>query len=218
MAILDSDGGGGSYVAGTIGEVPGVAGGTEDATSSIGPVEGTVGVGALMSAGGMASGCEGSFMESCPGTTLGALWRLEGDRALAPQVLAMADVKKLENGWPEKRAYFVAKSQFRSQGAFLQPISQLRNGGVGLRNGTRVPRRVLGLGNEALEDFAAVSQLQNGGLGCEMALMCQRGVSQLQKFSHGVGLGLRNDFVEEGLFCSETSISKRVVLGCEIIS
>ena len=53
--------------------------------------------------GGMASGCEGSFMESCPGTTLGALWRLEGDRALAPQVLAMADVKKLENGWPEVR-------------------------------------------------------------------------------------------------------------------
>ena len=51
MAILDSDGRGGSYVAGTIGEVPGVAGGTEDATSSIGPVEGTVGVGALMSAG-----------------------------------------------------------------------------------------------------------------------------------------------------------------------
>ena len=86
------------------------------------------------------------------------------------------------------------------------------------RNYEMVLQRVLGLGNEALEDFAAVSQLQNGGLGCEMALMCQRGVSQLQKFSHGVGLGLRNDFVEEGLFCSETSISKRVVLGCEIIS
>ena len=76
MAILDSDGGGGSYVAGTIGEVPGVAGGTEDATSSIGPVEGTVGVGALMSAGisiGCGSfGCSGCGLSGCSGL-VGAL-------------------------------------------------------------------------------------------------------------------------------------------------
>ena len=31
-------------------------------------------------------------------------------------------------------AHFAAKGHFRSQGAFLQPISQLRNGSVGLRN------------------------------------------------------------------------------------
>ena len=42
-------------------------------------------------------------MESCTGTTLGALWRLKGDGVLVPQVLAMADMKKLENGWPEVR-------------------------------------------------------------------------------------------------------------------
>ena len=51
MAILDSDGGGRSNVVGTTGEVPGVAGGAEDATSGISPVEGTAGAGALMSAG-----------------------------------------------------------------------------------------------------------------------------------------------------------------------
>ncbi|WKA01734.1 hypothetical protein VitviT2T_020001 [Vitis vinifera] len=50
MAILDSNGGGGSDVAGTTGGVPGVAGGAEGATSSISPVEGTSKAGALMSA------------------------------------------------------------------------------------------------------------------------------------------------------------------------
>ena len=59
MAILDSDRGGGSDVDGTIGGVPGVARGVEGATSGIGPVEGTVGAGALMSAG-ISTGC-GSF-------------------------------------------------------------------------------------------------------------------------------------------------------------
>ena len=49
--------------------------------------------------GGMASGCEGSIMESCTGTTLGALWWPEGDGVLAPRVLAMADLEKVERGW-----------------------------------------------------------------------------------------------------------------------
>ena len=57
-----------------------------------------------------------------------------------------------------------------------------------------------------------ISQLQNGVGGCEMALACQGGVSQ------GVRLGLRNDFAAEGFFHSETLISHRGVLGCEIIS
>ena len=41
--MLDSNGGGGSDVAGTTGGVLGVAEGAEDATSGIGLVEGTVG-------------------------------------------------------------------------------------------------------------------------------------------------------------------------------
>ena len=53
--------------------------------------------------GGMASGCEGSIMESCTGTTLGALWWPEGDGVLAPRVLAMADLEKVERGWSEVR-------------------------------------------------------------------------------------------------------------------
>ena len=51
MAILDSDGGGDSNVAGTTGGVPGLVGGAEDATSGIDPIEGTAGVSALMSPG-----------------------------------------------------------------------------------------------------------------------------------------------------------------------
>ena len=60
MAILGSDGGGGSDVDGITGRVPGVAGGAEGAkTSGIGLVEGTAGAGALMLAG-ISTGC-GSF-------------------------------------------------------------------------------------------------------------------------------------------------------------
>ena len=57
--------------------------------------------GAPSTEGGTASGCEGSVMECCTRTTLGALWRPEGDGVLAPRVLAMADSKKLKKGWPE---------------------------------------------------------------------------------------------------------------------
>ena len=53
--------------------------------------------------GGMAGGYEGSVMESCTGETLGALLRADRDGFLAPLVLAMADVKKLEKGWPKVR-------------------------------------------------------------------------------------------------------------------
>ena len=48
--------------------------------------------GAFFIEGGTTSGCEGSVMESCTGTTLGALLRAEGDGVLAPRVLAMANV------------------------------------------------------------------------------------------------------------------------------
>ena len=48
IAILGSDEGEGSDVAGIIGGVRCVAGGVEGATSGIGSVEGTAGAGALM--------------------------------------------------------------------------------------------------------------------------------------------------------------------------
>ena len=51
MAILDSDGGGGSDVDGITGGVPGVAGRVEGATSGIGPVEGITGAKTLISVG-----------------------------------------------------------------------------------------------------------------------------------------------------------------------
>ena len=78
--------------------VPGVVGGLLVSY----PLRGGL-VGDLSTEGGTASGYEGSVLESCTGTTLGALWWPEGDGVLAPSVLAMADVKKLENGWSEVR-------------------------------------------------------------------------------------------------------------------
>ena len=42
-------------------------------------------------------------MESCIGETLGVLAWADKDGVLVPLVLAMADVKKLEKGWPEVR-------------------------------------------------------------------------------------------------------------------
>ena len=64
MAIPDSDGGGGFDVDGITGGVPGVAGGAEGAPSGIGPVEGTIGTGALMSAG-ISTGCGSSRCSRC---------------------------------------------------------------------------------------------------------------------------------------------------------
>ena len=51
IAILGSDEGNGSDMGGITGRVRGMEGGTEGATSGIGLVEGTIGAGALMSAG-----------------------------------------------------------------------------------------------------------------------------------------------------------------------
>ena len=89
--------------------------------------------------------------------------------------------------------FFTEEGPFHSEVPFSQPISQLRNEGVGLRNGTRVPKvgfagafaaAKWGLGCEnellmALVISQRISQLQNGGMGCEMALVCQMWVSQL---------------------------------------
>ena len=55
-------------------------------------------------------------------------------------------------------------AQLRSEGAF----SQLRNEGVGLRNGTRVPR-----GGFATKKLAA-----KWGLGCEIGIFKALGISQ----------------------------------------
>ena len=87
--------------------------------------------GAPSTEGETTSGCEGLVMESCTGATLGALWRPERDEVLAPQVLAMADLEKLERGWPEVRVGLLFKRRsskngalawllFRTKGRFLQ--------------------------------------------------------------------------------------------------
>ena len=73
--------------------------------------------GAPSTEGGMAGGCEGSVMESCTITTLGALLRVEGDGVLAPRVLAMADVKKLENEWLEVRVGLFFRRRSSGNGA-----------------------------------------------------------------------------------------------------
>ena len=69
MAILDSGGGEGFDVDGITCGVPGVAGGAECVTSGIGSIEGTAGVGALMSAGistgCCSSGCSGYGISGC---------------------------------------------------------------------------------------------------------------------------------------------------------
>ena len=44
----------------------------------------------------MAGGCGGSVIESCTGKTLSVLLRVDGDGVLAPLVLAMAEVKRLQ--------------------------------------------------------------------------------------------------------------------------
>ena len=85
---------------------------------------------------------------------------------------------------------FAAKGQFRSQGAFSQPfcsqrgisqaisqpISQLRNGSVGLRNGTRVPKGRLavakifaGVAMGLRNDFSRWSFSQGAILGYEIS-------------------------------------------------
>ena len=64
MAILDSDKGEGFDVDGITGKVVGVAGRAKGATSGIGLVEATVGVGALMSAG-ISTGCGSSGCFGC---------------------------------------------------------------------------------------------------------------------------------------------------------
>ena len=51
-----------------------------------------------------------------------------------------------------------------------------------------------------------------------MALVCQRGVSQLRKFSQRGCMRLRNHFAAKGRFRSGGLISQRLLGGCEIIS
>ena len=101
MAILNSGGGEGSDVDGITSGVSGVAGGVEGVTSSICSIEGTAGVGALMSAsistGCGSSGCFGYGISGCSG--------LVGAPGSAPYVVilvhfsANASALKLRLGW-----------------------------------------------------------------------------------------------------------------------
>ena len=77
----------------------------------------------------------------------------------------------------QRRGVFAVEGQFRIGGVFsqaiLQPISQLRNEGIGLRNGTHVPR----------SGFAAAKLAAKWGYGCEIgifkALEISESISQL---------------------------------------
>ena len=77
----------------------------------------------------------------------------------------------------QRRGVFVVEGQFCIEGVFsqaiLQPISQLQNEGVGLRNGTHVPR----------SGFAAAKPTAKWGYGCKIgifkALEISQSISQL---------------------------------------
>ena len=73
---------------------------------------------------------------------------------------------------------------------------------------------MLGLQNLALEGFVAlkwVFRLRNG------TRVPEKGFAATKNFAEG-GLGLRNGFVEGGLFRSKASISQMRAFGCEMVS
>ena len=97
-----------------------------------------------------------------------------------------------------QRGIFAAKGQFRSQGHFHSHFAAKG----GFRRPFCSPFRSCEMGLE----------------GCEMALVCQWGISQLRKFSQGLAMGLRNVFAAKGHFRSHSLISQWAPCGCEIIS
>ena len=71
---------------------------------------------------------------------------------------------------------------------------------------------------KALGISQSISQLRNEARGCEMALVCQWGVSQLWKFLWRGCIGLGNHFTAKGRFRSQALISLRAYWGYKIIS
>ena len=71
----------------------------------------------------------------------------------------------------QRRGVFAVEGQFRIGGVFsqaiLQPILQLQNEGVRLRNGTHVPRG----------GFAAAKPPAKWGYGCEIGIFKALGIS-----------------------------------------
>ena len=86
------------------------------------------------------------------------------------------------------RNHFAAEDHFRSQRGISQGVSQ------------------------------AISQLGNGVGGLRNGTRVPKGCFAAAKFSQRGGMGLRNNFAEDGRFRSESSISQRVSFGCKIIS
>ena len=123
------------------------------------------------------------------------------------------------------RADFLAEGHFRSEGPFSQPISQLRNEGGGLRNGTRVPKGCFaaakhpakwGIGCEngvfnALRILQPFRNCETRVVGYKMALVCQKVVSQLQKFLQRGAWGCEIISQQSADFIGAS-------FGCEIIS
>ena len=124
-----------------------------------------------------------------------------------------------QRGISQLRGIFVANG--KKMETFSQPISQLRNEGGGLRNGTSVLRG----------GFAATKPPAKWGCGCEnvifQALGISQSISQLRKFLQKGCMGLRNHFAAKGqfrsgllgaakLFRSQGPFSQGPILGCEI--
>ena len=135
---------------------------------------------------------------------------------------------KLEAKW--RLEFFAEEGPFRNEVPFSQPRAVFATHFTAVKwhscaKGCFVgvfPTTKWGLGCEieflkGLVISHRISQLRNGGIGCEMALVCQGGVSQLWKFSQGGVMRLRNGFAAEGPFRNQPLISQQAPCGCEII-
>ena len=95
---------------------------------------------------------------------------------------------------------------FRSRGAFSQPISQLWNEEWGLRNGTRVPRRLRNGAMATKLGFLKLWGFRRAFCNCEMRLeaakwhLCAMGVFRSCKNFRRGGHGAGKSFCSQGAF------------------
>ena len=97
----------------------------------------------------------------------------------------------------QRRGVFVVEGQFCIEGVFsqaiLQPISQLRNEGIGLRNGTHVPRSGFAAAKLAAKlEFLRLWRFRKAFRSCEMGIgaakwhSCAKGVIRIcENFRRG---------------------------------
>nr|CAN66444.1 hypothetical protein VITISV_011563 [Vitis vinifera] len=163
-----------------------------------------------------------SEVESWISAPLGILRRVDGDEDFAPRVLAMAmstetagDARGLlrrisrgvfrnEEAWISQRLGVFAVRGISA--SISQPISQLRNERTTLQTGTRVPKGGFTAAKhpskwclvcetvdlQARKKSQPIRSCETVVLGCEMALVCQGGFSQLRN-----GFAAEIDFLSE---------------------